>query len=285
MEQIDSLEQTVPFVRYAQNICLKAPVGKCAISACDHRIFYVVNGEGTVIAAGETYEAEPGMLFYWPAGISYRFLPMPGKPLEMLSVNFDFTQKNKQKTYPIPVVHGELPEEMRLEKVVFLDAPVLNGVLVCKRQTATLPYLCALAEEWKHPQLYSSIRMSGLLTGVLAQLARAGGNNAQLCSKPDQIRAIIDFVDLHYTQDLSNAALAQRFGYHPNYISQVIRRYTGMSLHQYLLKMRIRYAVQLLENTGLPIGQVAEKSGFHSVSYFSKYFRQCTGSAPSAFRM
>ena len=96
---------------------------------------------------------------------------------------------------------------------------------------------------------------------------------------------LMDYIQQHYAEALTNAALGARFHYHPNYISRLIADRTGMPLHRYLLTIRIRQALSLLQTTALPVGEIARRTGFPNVSYFSHYFKKITGHCPGDFRM
>ena len=58
----------------------------------------------------------------------------------------------------------------------------------------------------------------------------------------------------------------------------------GMSPMQYVNKIRFLKGKEMLKNTGMSITEVAEKSGFGSLHYFSRYFAKHTGITPKDFR-
>ena len=95
---------------------------------------------------------------------------------------------------------------------------------------------------------------------------------------------VIDYLGRHYSEDISNGSLGERFGYHPNYLNQLFVRYTGKSLYKYLQDLRILKAVDLLQETDLPVSEVAISVGFKDIPHFSRYFKQKTGYNPTDFR-
>ena len=95
---------------------------------------------------------------------------------------------------------------------------------------------------------------------------------------------ILDYIHDNYGGTVTNAEIGIRFGFHPNYISDMVKRDTGMSLHKYLMHVRISHAVEYLEEGTLPIGVIACKCGFHDIYYFSRYFKEVTGVAPTEYR-
>lgn len=63
-------------------------------------------------------------------------------------------------------------------------------------------------------------------------------------------------------------------------LKRLFDRFAGVSVHKYLLKLKIRTAEQLLKSHE-SVTQVAEKLGFSSQSYFSKAYKRESGRNPS----
>ena len=59
---------------------------------------------------------------------------------------------------------------------------------------------------------------------------------------------------------------------------------TGLGVNDLINRMRIEQAMQLLTETDLPIGDVAEKAGFSNSRYFSTSFKQFTTLTPREYR-
>ena len=68
------------------------------------------------------------------------------------------------------------------------------------------------------------------------------------------------------------------------YLICIFDKYAGMGVHKYLLKLKIKAAMELLAD-GNGVAVVAEKVGFGSQSYFSKAFKRETGQNPTDFKM
>ncbi|MFD0698228.1 helix-turn-helix domain-containing protein [Paenibacillus sp. GCM10027628] len=98
-----------------------------------------------------------------------------------------------------------------------------------------------------------------------------------------QVSQAVRYLELQYTQTVSIESLAHSIGYHRTYLCKMFKQYIGLSPMQYLLKIRMERAKQLLE-TSMTIDQVASSVGFNDALYFSKQFRKWNGVAPSAYR-
>ena len=97
----------------------------------------------------------------------------------------------------------------------------------------------------------------------------------------DQVTA---YIRENLSESISVEQIAAHFHYHPYYISNLMKKHTGKTLHQYLLSYRIRLAKNLLITTNTDIGTVAWKCGFNTSAYFIKIFKNHTGLTPGEYR-
>lgn len=72
--------------------------------------------------------------------------------------------------------------------------------------------------------------------------------------------------------------------YHPVYVCRVFKQYTGLTMSNYLLNVRLQHASNLLLITDHTIADVAESLGFQSIPYFNKAFKEMFGIPPSEYR-
>lgn len=251
----------------------------------DHRLFYVVGGTGSIDIDGTDYEIGPGSVMYWMSGIRYAFR-VDDEPLNMIVVNFDFTQSNSSDTLTYPTVAPQsFDKNSIVEHIFFTNFPALNNPICLFDSPAVLPYLQAMVQESAIPTLLSNFHLTNLMRVVLTVICRADAYANPNKHASDSFQRILHYIQDHYAQPLTNKSLAKRFNYHPNYISQLFTTHTGISLHQYLLRIRVRHALYLLQTTEYPISDIASQTGFCSTSYFCQYFKKCTGYSPSSFRL
>ena len=273
-----------PYVRYAEEEMIRKNRNDNLLRAYDHRLFYVVDGEAEVELDGQRKNLRQGAAIYWLSGTSYSVRPAEGKKLKMIKVNFDMTQANRELVHPIPMVaESQWEAERQLERIEFAE-PGLQGPLILEDMQELLPYLRAMTAETARPLSYGSVQLTNLMHCVLTLLFREAQNQRAAKKISNASAAILDYVELHYADSLTNRDLAEKFGYHPNYIGCLVLAQTGMPLHRYLLQLRIRHGINLLTTTQMTVAQIAEAVGFHSSSYFSQYFRQCTGHTPAEYR-
>ena len=78
-----------PFIRFAYKIMIKSLRPGIAM---DNRLFYVTEGEGTVLIDGKEFSFSAGTCFLWQAGTQYSLSSASNATL--ISINFDYTSKN-----------------------------------------------------------------------------------------------------------------------------------------------------------------------------------------------
>ncbi len=87
-----------------------------------------------------------------------------------------------------------------------------------------------------------------------------------------------------FRQDLSREELAELSGVHPARLSRMVKAYRGETLREYINYLRLSYSMQLLEQTTLPVNEIAAMCGFRYTNYFIRVFRRHLGITPSNFR-
>lgn len=95
---------------------------------------------------------------------------------------------------------------------------------------------------------------------------------------------IKQYIKTHYHEDVKSKTIAGEFAYSANYLGQVFKRETGMSLNSYLKMTRIARAKELLKNTDLKILDIAQQTGFNDQQYFCAVFKTVVGVTPSDYR-
>ena len=96
----------------------------------------------------------------------------------------------------------------------------------------------------------------------------------------DLIMKLIQYMNENMSSQITLRSLAKIAGLHPNYLSSLFSRSTGISPIAYLLRLRLGYAMMELRRGVLRIGEIAEKIGISNHSEFSQFFHRRTGFSP-----
>ena len=85
--------------------------------------------------------------------------------------------------------------------------------------------------------------------------------------------------------DLRLTDLQRIFPMSRSYLSQLFNRELGMSFSDYVNQFRIEESKRLMDaEPQASIQEVAERSGFHSISTFRRAFQKYTGTIPSEYK-
>ena len=270
-----------PFVRYARYLSLTENTGYPEYFPCDARLFYVYEGEGKIQTCGKTYYLQKNSLLMINADIKYRLLE---SRVTYIAINFDYTRNHSDKNIPLfPMTAEEYSRDRITEKCSFSDFPELDTVLFISELSSACEKLERLMREFTLKMIYNELKTSALLCEIIADIIRktksvSSASSMYLSDK------IINYIHENYSHSITNNLLGDRFGYHPNYISSIIKQQTGLSLHKYLLKVRISHAIDMLDEGTKSIGEIAEKCGFCDIYYFSAYFKKVMGVSPAEYR-
>lgn len=271
-----------PFVRYVHRVKIDEGSSFDEWIPCDNRCFYICRGKVTVWAEDTLEELREGDVLIIPSGTKYHILAEQSCG-EIIGVNFDYTLANASKKKPIiPMDEKKYSPSFRLENVAFSDMPRFNRVIHLKNNTSMTKHFLELEREFSSKMLYFEKITANILSEILFACARC----IQLPLHTDEngiMREIIAYIHQNFDKPLTNREVAKQFHMHPNYISGLIKGYTGMPLHQYLINIRVYRAIDLLCEKRYSIGEIADKCGFCSIYHFSRMFTKVIGVPPSQY--
>lgn len=137
----------------------------------------------------------------------------------------------------------------------------------------------------KNEILSTVLNFSGyinLASEVVSVLSESSETVAE--KQPKLISDIEDYIKTNYRESITNSVLSKEFGFVPSYISRQFRKYKDVSPGEYLTKLRIQKAKELmLSNSELMIKEIADMVGFKDAYYFSKTFKKETGKWPTEY--
>ena len=110
-------------------------------------------------------------------------------------------------------------------------------------------------------------------------------NNADQAGTPDAgFDKLLYYLRENYEKQLKLKELAPMFFLNKNYAGALFQKYAGMTFSEYVNKLRMEKARELLLTSSLPIVEVAEQTGYTDYFYFSKLFKKIFGVSPTVFR-
>src|SRR5215213_5831605 len=151
----------------------------------------------------------------------------------------------------------------------------------------------SLLHELNEANVDGRLYADSLATGLAIQLVRHYSSLKDVHvghggMAPHKLRKAIALIDHHLSDEeegrlaLRVVARAVRMSYF--HFSRAFKQSMGMTATNYIAERRIARAKKMLEETELPISEIALRSGFSSQSHFTTAFRRLAGATPKAFR-
>lgn len=97
------------------------------------------------------------------------------------------------------------------------------------------------------------------------------------------VERLVEYIQEHMEEDIGHEELAKKYRVHPGYLSRLFKQEMGVTLSEYLLRIRIEKAASLLKEGRYKIGDVAGMVGYSTSSYFSVMFKKYTGFSPREY--
>ena len=247
----------------------------------EYEIHHVVATNGHYFVGDFIGEFEPGNLVLtgpnlphnWVSDISAgTSVPLRGRVVQFSEAFIS----DALKVFPELASFNEVLESSR------------RGVLFTPASTAAI---APLLEELVTAQ---GVRRIELFVNIIGAMSRAAGTRTLTSANylPDPsgfmatgINEALAYINSHLTEQFTEPDLAAISGKSASAFSRSFRRHTGMALVQYVNRLRINLACQLLmsENT-FSITDICFEVGFNNISNFNRQFLALKGMPPSRFR-
>lgn len=98
------------------------------------------------------------------------------------------------------------------------------------------------------------------------------------------IEIALQYINMHYIEDLTLEKVASIVFLNPVYFSQVFKQKTGFGFKEYVTNLRIEQAKQLLLNPQLKLADISERVGYQDVKHFTQVFRKKLDVTPTEYR-
>lgn len=269
-----------PHIRFAEQLFYCSD-DKTNVFVRDCRMFYVLSGNAEININNETYKLDKNSVFYCCGGSKYNITSDEG--IQLLIINFDLTQEhNKYEDcfHPTPIKQNIcLPTAFSCH---IDNCEFFNSYIILNNASFINGMLKAVIEEFNTKTVLYKEKCSSLIKEILIELYRKNLNSST--NSTDAVDFIIKYISENFSKQISNNTLAALTGYHEYYLNRLFVKYTGTSIHKYIINMRIDEAKRLLLNTNIPIQDISEKTGFNNDTYFSNIFKNKLGVSPLKYR-
>lgn len=245
--------------------------------AYDSRVIYVITGDiMATVGAEKVGHLTPGSLLYIPAGIAYK---LKSKYFKAAVITFDFTDVNplpEERLSPVPVAEFDASLchntdiEPPFDKYFKIDD--IEG------DRELFERMCNI---FTSAEGCYRARVSAMFKLEILKLLETVDDGALPARMVEELDA---YIRENSGDEISNTEIGAIFGYHPFYVSRILKERKGMTLRQYIIAYRIKAAKRLLQFSARTVNEIAEELGFTDASYFTKVFKGEVGETPKEYR-
>ena len=235
-------------------------------------LMYVIRGKLCVSADERVYHISEGQIVFHQPLELHKFHVTAPEGAEILVLSYD--------------MEGKLQDFFR-EKVFLLDQHqkrILSELISYAQAHAEPNSNCydRFLSAFQTVSTYSQ-KVSLYVTQLLLSLAE--GNS--ITPSPETEDSIlftktVQYMNERISQNLSVTDIASALHVSVSTLKKMFKKYAGLGVHKYFLKLKLKAAVELLGN-GSSVTSVAEKLGFSSQGYFTNVFKREFGELPSDY--
>lgn len=133
----------------------------------------------------------------------------------------------------------------------------------------------------------AELRQAAHFSLFLAELMSIRGANikkrAEKTVQQEYIDAALRYIETNYHLDISVESIAKHVGINRSYLFRLFREEYGMSVHDYLIRVRMHAAREFLRQPNIQIKTVAASVGYEQFN-FSRIFKRVIGMSPQEYR-
>lgn len=243
----------------------------------EFEIIYVRSGFLTVSISGESYIGKTGDAFVVSPGNLHLMGSQTGTvdyytflfPLKYISFRTD-----------------DMLDEKLLE-------PLNSGhLMICPRVKDTAKELCEqlieiymAKKDESESKIATQVRTKIILLQFILEMWKKGFVIENDTSGRNTVeKEMVSYIQQNFTGKISLREFGEQFHLSEKYISRYFKEHFHITLSQYVTYLRLEHAKQLLQDTDIPVTDVAMQSGYQNVSYFIRSFQKAYAVSPLKYR-
>ena len=220
-----------------------------------------------------------------------------------LQVQQQISEKAVQGACSVTCMHGMCDSAVPVRAGEQLLGFLQTGQVFAKKPTqAQFERTAKLASEWGVEANHDALKQAYFSTRVLStkqyasivQLLSIFAEHLSIISnqvlvqrhnaEPPVITKAKAYIEQHHSEDLSLGEVAKAANTSTFYFCKMFKKATGINFTDYLSRIRIEKARNLLLNPNLRVSEIAFEVGFQSLTHFNRVFKKIVGQSPTEYR-
>ena len=228
-----------------------------------------ISGENYIGTPGDAFVVSPGNLHFMGSQTGtvdyFTFL----FPLEYISFCTDDMLDDKLLT---PLKNGHLMIRPRIKDAAKELCEQLAEIYMAKNDEKKLE----IAVQIKTKIILLQFILEMWEKGFVIENDKSGRNTIE--------KEMISYIQQNFMEKISLKEFSEQFHLSEKYISRYFKEHFHITLSQYITHLRLAHAKQLLQDTDIPVTEIAMQSGYQNVSYFIRSFKKTYGVSPLKYR-
>lgn len=241
-------------------------------------ITYVQEGQGNYSVNGQEYMMKPGDIIIFN-NVEAHGWKLMGEDMKLLVMIFspEFVAK-KLSVFDSEYLKPFVERGSNFKNRIGSEEPVSHEIRKGIRE---------IYAEWQQQKEGYPLMIKANILRILTMLIRtyqdeskSGEMLKEKKSAMKRLEQAISYIDHHYSEKITLDEVAAAAYMSSNYFSSYFRKVTGISFSEYVTRIRISHARELLRDTDKSVTEIAMECGFHNISNFYRLYKKQVGKPP-----
>jgi len=248
--------------KYPKNWGIKSHRHDC------YQLFYIVTGSCEYIIEGKTVNVGENDYILVLPNVEHSMQKNHGSLVRMIDIKFNLSGGGlPEKLKGIPGT-GQTPDSVRCF-FKLISNEIKNQDEYYKEVVEAYTYILILkllsnSEKMNPPQIITEIEEDGM---------------SRTC------KDVARYIDSNYANDITLEDVSDALGYNKNYLCSIFRNETSLTIMDYLRRVRIERACEMIEMSDYTFSQICYMVGFKSIHHFNRIFKNVMKITPSEYKM
>ena len=240
-------------------------------------IVYIVSGKAKQEIDGAIYEAESGSLLFLNYGQTHAFISDNMTYYNIMLTPEAVSEKIINTDNAFEILSLTAFEDFRAADT---SCPFVR--FDGKQKLAVEQVVEEMYREYTKGEYGCKTVLGAYLTVLLTYIFRAMlPEKGILKSIPSEIT---QYIETHFKEKLSLELLARKCFYSPKYFCRIFKECYGITMSEYIKKLRLEQACRLLSETNMTIEDICNQVGYDDTSRFYKYFKEMYKITPKEYK-
>jgi AraC family L-rhamnose operon regulatory protein RhaS len=254
-----------------------------------HQLLYYQRGEGQLLTSNEVYSVNQGSIFFVPAGCQHHFKGEAGEAALCLALDFtvdkaayaeiDITglPMDDEVAVLLSLLHTENARPFHLQAVDQAQVDSCIALIVAENDEREVGY-ASMIQAHLLRLIALCLRATQRAQGFGQHFRHTAWRHRLIA---ERAQSIIREHATRHNPELSLVETARTCSTSANHLNRILKRHTGQTFNQLLLRHRLDCAAKLLRAGEANCTEAAFAAGFNDSNYFARAFRKVFGHTPS----